>query len=922
MAELLNVTPGNDAIASYTHGSATDKDRIRIGNAEVSGNYGNYITRVQFTTNANGATSLSFDFTHGYWLGSGDLIYKSDGTVSYKTSGGYEYSMANSFKYAITTADSVLISHTDTLRSDAQGTADALLDAAGYVIKNQPVLMSTAQGRAENSGHITSASEAKKIASFKGTCNVLLEPNKTYYLWLYSAYNQTVYLKHFLFTGYGHNGYIIVNSEGSYYKTLTYNDNGGTGGPGSQQVVTAQSFTLSDTKPTKADTNGYTVTFNGNGGAVSPTSRTAKDSYTFSSWNMSQDGSGYSYLPEQTLDGIDVDTTIYAQYTQTKGSVALPTPTRSGYTFKGWAASSSASSGVTGNYTPTSNITLYATWQIKTYTLTLNKGTGVASFTGAGTYNYAANASTTATAAIGYHLTKYAGTLADGSGTEEWPLNTTNTTPIKDNNTWAMYANRTITAYATANTYIITYDSNGGTGTMENSTATYNANFLTRANTYGKTGHQFNGWNEAADGTGIAWTLQSLGVYEHGLPWTWTYVQDITLYAQWNPNTYYIQYNSNGGTGTMANSTHRYGIFSNLTKNAFSRAGYKFKGWATSSTATTAIYSDGHSISTMTAVNGEIITLYAVWAQDVFTVTTGAEGTYTATVNGGGNYSYGDTCTIEAIYPEGCGYEFSHFIKNGTTTITSNPYSETVTAEASFIAYSQPIQYIIQFNGNMGEGSMSSMICKYDTDYSLISNAFRKDGYQFIGWSTSSNATTVTYENGQTIRNLASNNGSIVTLYAVWKAISKVYIWAANAAGEYGWRKALKYIYNTQLVSNKFNITIDTSSPSNFNYTWLLFDSLVGDTIANGTYVEGNKTIAIDKSIYDNANVVLSINKESEKDTIIIVDHLGNELYPQMDDITGTFFYVPSSAKTLKIYYSTAQSNLLDEGLLDVMQIF
>jgi uncharacterized repeat protein (TIGR02543 family) len=41
----------------------------------------------------------------------------------------------------------------------------------------------------------------------------------------------------------------------------------------------------------------------------------------------------------------------------------LPGATRSGYAFKGWSESSTASSGITGSYTPSKNVTLYATWE-------------------------------------------------------------------------------------------------------------------------------------------------------------------------------------------------------------------------------------------------------------------------------------------------------------------------------------------------------------------------------------------------------------------------------------------------------------------------------------------------------------------------------------------------------------------------------
>jgi uncharacterized repeat protein (TIGR02543 family) len=72
---------------------------------------------------------------------------------------------------------------------------------------------------------------------------------------------------------------------------------------------------------------------------------------------------------------------------------------------------------------------------------------------------------------------------------------------------------------------------------MTNDTATYDSNFITKKNTFTKTGYTFNGWNEKADGTGTVWGLTTSGVYESGKTWKWTYTKNITLYAQWKANT-------------------------------------------------------------------------------------------------------------------------------------------------------------------------------------------------------------------------------------------------------------------------------------------------------------------------------------------------------------------------------------------------
>jgi len=97
-------------------------------------------------------------------------------------------------------------------------------------------------------------------------------------------------------------------------------------------TVTLQSgITKNDTTAT-----GYKVTFNANGGSCSTTSLNATDTvkWTFSKWNTKSDGTGTDYSPN-TAYSFDANTPLYAKWTSstTKGSVALPTSTRNGYTF-------------------------------------------------------------------------------------------------------------------------------------------------------------------------------------------------------------------------------------------------------------------------------------------------------------------------------------------------------------------------------------------------------------------------------------------------------------------------------------------------------------------------------------------------------------------------------------------------------------
>lgn len=82
------------------------------------------------------------------------------------------------------------------------------------------------------------------------------------------------------------------------------------------------------------------------------------------------------------------------------------------------------------------------------------------------------------------------------------------------------------------NTYQVTYDANGGSGNMEPSTATYGEEFITRKNTFVRSGYEFIGW---VDDHGTPWTLTSSGVYESGKSLVWTYTEGRILYAQWKP---------------------------------------------------------------------------------------------------------------------------------------------------------------------------------------------------------------------------------------------------------------------------------------------------------------------------------------------------------------------------------------------------
>ena len=101
-------------------------------------------------------------------------------------------------------------------------------------------------------------------------------------------------------------------------------------------------------------------------------------------------------------------------------------------------------------------------------------------------------------------------------------------------------ANSDHTVYAlwTPNTYTITYNANGGAGSMGNTVVNYGTNTTIRNNTFTKTGYTFAGWTTRTDGVddGYNWT---------GWSGTWKYVDGqygisnntLKLYAIWKDTT-------------------------------------------------------------------------------------------------------------------------------------------------------------------------------------------------------------------------------------------------------------------------------------------------------------------------------------------------------------------------------------------------
>lgn len=114
--------------------------------------------------------------------------------------------------------------------------------------------------------------------------------------------------------------------------------------------------------------------------------------------------------------------------------------------------------------------------------------------------------------------------------------------------------------------------------------------------------------------------------------------------------------------------------------------------------------------------------------------------------------------------------------------------------------------YAIKYNANGGTGAPGNQTKWKDQTLTLSSTKPTRTGYLFLGWSTSSTATSATYTAGA---NYTANAGA--TLYAVWKA--NTYTVTYNANGGTGAPATQTKTYGTTL-------TLSSTKPTRANYTF------------------------------------------------------------------------------------------------------
>jgi uncharacterized repeat protein (TIGR02543 family) len=320
----------------------------------------------------------------------------------------------------------------------------------------------------------------------------------------------------------------------------------------------------------------------------------------------------------------------------------------------------------------------------------------------------------------------------------------------------------------TSNRYSVTYNANGGEGSASSSSHVYDTQSSLSKNSFTKVGYTFKCWNTKADGTGVDYSSGELIL-------NLTSIKDgsITLYAQWENNSYTVNYDANGGEGSVEATTHVYDIESSLRANNFTKAGYSFDGWNTRPDGSGTSYFEEDVVRDLVSDKDGAITLYAQWASNVYVViydSNCGDGTDISThfydveraLKSSSFFNEGYSFKCWNTKPDGSGisYSGSQIVKN----LTSVP-------DGSVILYAQWAQnsYTVQYDANGGDGVMETTSHAYWVPKALSQNAFTRENYDFVGWNTKADGTGIGYSDEEIVENLTMVSDGVVTLYAQWR---------------------------------------------------------------------------------------------------------------------------------------------------------
>ncbi|MBR5658060.1 MAG: InlB B-repeat-containing protein, partial [Lachnospiraceae bacterium] len=479
-------------------------------------------------------------------------------------------------------------------------------------------------------------------------------------------------------------------------------------------------------------------------------------------------GNPYTIVFEEN-GGTGTQANISTMYSAT---VTLPACsfTRTGYSFAGWKINGTVykAGDRVKNLCTGGQVVATAQWKGNTYTVQFDPSGGVGNMDDqVMVYGTSKKLSLNTFTKTGYTFAGW--TRTKGSTTID----------LKDEQAVATLAPRqgqVVTLYAVWHrnpTYSLIFNPMGGTGYMEQEYFVWGVPQKIQKNQFKYFGKVFVGWSKTRNGTKADYVdeqVVSSVIKQEGAV--------VELFAVWKDSTTYtLRFNSNGGTGTMADQPMTYDVSESIRVNTFKKKGYYFAGWSLTKDPLVKKYSDGQFVSRVTATDKAIVTLYAIWeVAPVYKVRFDSNG-------GSGLMSiqqhvYGESTALTQNAFKRTGYTFMGWStdKKATTATyrdeqpvknLSSTNGETIVLYA---IWSQN-KYSIVYYPNNGTPTLKTVAMKGGKEVVIEANTFEKSNSEFVLWNTKSDGTGTCYTAGQILKKgFDAQNNETIRLFAQWRS--------------------------------------------------------------------------------------------------------------------------------------------------------
>ncbi len=486
-------------------------------------------------------------------------------------------------------------------------------------------------------------------------------------------------------------------------------------------------------------------------------------------------------------------------------------PTREKCSFAGWATTPGATTAQYqpgARFTTDANTTLYAVWTKSEYTISYN-GNG-----GSGIPNQQIKIpgtplklSTQIPRRTGYAFVGWA-TSSKATAAEYQPG-----TQFKNNK------DTTLFAVWLKDAYRVTFSGNGGSGVPNPQFKIIGTPLTLSAQVPTRSGYAFVGWSTSSSAATAGY--QPGDAFKNN--------STTTLYAVWQKGAYRISYDANGGTGAPAAQIKVPGTALKLSTTKPTRSGYKFLGWATSKTATAGEYATGASFK-----NNTTTTLYAVWKKDQYKISYNGNGG--SGVPNQQTKIPGTPLKLSTQIPKRSGYAFVGWATSSKATAAEyQPGGQFKNnQDTTLFAVWQKDAYRVTFAGNGGSSVPNAQIKVKGTALKLSTQVPVRSGYAFVGWSTSSTATTADYQPGGQFKNNATT-----TLYAVWMKDAYRITFAGNGGSS---------VPNAQIKVKGTALKLSTQVPTRSGYAfvgWSTSSSAATAAYQPGDLFKNNSTTTL-----------------------------------------------------------------------------